>query len=88
MPNTIFAQCILVFQESGIDADLFVDQYSRRSGAAISGRVFRSIFEFYENLKPEDAKVFYPNDYGSTNPLGTTTTEGFTLDYFRFSGCT
>ena len=45
---------------------------------------FPEYFEFYENLKPEDAKVFYPNDYGSTNPLGTTTTEGFTLDYLDF----
>lgn len=43
-----------------------------------------SLFEFYEVLSPEDAKVFYPNDYGSTNPLGTTTTEGFTLDYLDY----
>ena len=42
------------------------------------------LFEFYELLRPEDAKVFYPNDYGSTNPLGTTTTQGFTLDYLDY----
>ena len=45
---------------------------------------FPELFEFYEVLQPEDAKVFYPNDYGDTNPLGTTATEGFTLDYLDF----
>ncbi len=45
---------------------------------------YPQLFEFYEVLGPEDAKVFYPNDYGSTNPLGSTTTEGFTLDYLDY----
>ena len=45
---------------------------------------FPDYFEFAEVLDPDDAKVFYPNDYGSTNPTGSTTTEGFTLDYLDY----
>ncbi len=45
---------------------------------------FPEVFEFSEVLSPEDAKVFYPNDYGDSNALGSTTTQGFTLDYLDY----
>lgn len=45
---------------------------------------FNHIFEFSETLSPEDAKVFYPDDYGSTNPFGSQLNNALDLDYLDY----
>ncbi|MEP2937014.1 MAG: S8 family serine peptidase [Gilvibacter sp.] len=45
---------------------------------------FNQLFEFSETLSEDDAKVFYPNDYGSTNPFGSQMSEQLDLDYLDY----
>jgi subtilisin family serine protease len=45
---------------------------------------FSEVFEFYETMGPEDAKVFYPNDYGATNPFAASTNQEIDLDYLDY----
>lgn len=83
VPNSILRKAFLYSKNPVLSRTYLLISASETLAADLV-EAFPEMFEFYENLRPEDAKVFYPNDYGSTNPLGTTTTEGFTLDYLDY----
>jgi len=42
------------------------------------------VFEYGEALPEEETQVFYPNDYGTTNVLGTNVVDSLFLDYLDF----